>query len=91
MTQVQSKLLNIRISPELYNQFKQKVSSIGLNPSSFLRHVIISTVISDKVTLGNTFKEEYKSLIKSLKKNSISENEALKLADKEKEAMYNKA
>lgn len=87
MTHIQSKLLNIRISPELYNQFKQKVNAIGLNPSSFLRHVIISMVIGDKVNFEGSFDQEYEKLIKSLKRNTINEDVALQLVNKEKSKM----
>ncbi len=89
MTQVQqNKLLNVRVSPQIYDLFKQKIAAIGLNPSAFLRHVIISVAISDKVNIGGTFEEQYKQLVSSLKRNTLTEEEAMELTEKERISLY---
>ncbi len=86
----QTKLVNVRISPQIYKLFKKKVEDVGLNPSSFLRHVIISMAIgADEDSRSVPFKRQYKLLIDSLAQREMPESEAFDLIEKERKASYN--
>lgn len=87
MTQVQSKLLNVRLSPQLYNLFKQKINRYGITPSSFIRHAIISFTIPEQVH-SNTLASQFQDLVQSLPEPTLSEDEALDLINKERQAAY---
>lgn len=86
----QTKLVNVRISPQIYKLFKKKVENVGLKPSSFLRHVIISMAIGSDDTLQSIpFKKQYLQLINSLPQSEIPEEETFDLIEKERTATYN--
>lgn len=80
---LQSKILNVRLSPEIYEMFEKKVSKIGLKPSSFLRHFIISIALED-------WQKNLEQFLISLPTNKIEEEEIFALVENEKKKLYKK-
>ena len=77
----QSQIINVRVNPQVYQLFKKKIMARGLNPSTYLRHVVISLALSD---------DDLGRFISTLPQNKISEPAAMRLVANEKRAHYGK-
>ncbi|MBI2641805.1 hypothetical protein HYW87_04420 [Candidatus Roizmanbacteria bacterium] len=79
----QRKILNVRLSPEIYELFEKKVAKIGLRPSSFLRHFIISVALEN-------WQKNLEQFILSLPSTKIEEKTVFKMVENERKKLYKK-
>ena len=79
----QNKILNVRLSPQIYEMFEKKAIKIGLRPSMLLRHFIISIALED-------IQKSFSQFLSSLSSREIDEERIFKLINKERKSLYQK-
>jgi len=79
----QNKILNVRLSPQIYEMFEKKAIKIGLRPSTLLRHFIISIALAD-------IQKSFSQFLSSLSSREIDEERIFKLINKERKSLYQK-
>lgn len=79
----QNKILNVRLSPQIYDMFEKKAIKIGLRPSTFLRHFIISIALED-------VQKSFSQFLFTLPSRGIDEEKFFKLINKERKSLYKK-
>ncbi len=83
-----SKILSLRLPPQVYAALKNRGAEFGLKPATFAKYAVISLLMNKKTEFNLSFETEFNGFLNSLPKTSLDEKKIMKLIEKERQAAY---
>lgn len=80
----QSKILSVRLPPQIYASFKIKIAQFGLKPATFVKYAIISLLMSNQLNFKSPFEAQFAGFLNSLPQQPIKEEDAMRLVNQER-------
>jgi hypothetical protein len=80
----QSKILSVRLPPQIYSSLKTKTAQFGLKPSTFIKYAIISMLMNSQFNFKSPFEAQFSGFLNSLPQQPINEEDSINLVNQER-------
>ncbi len=86
-----SKILSLRLPPQIYFALKNKGAKFGLKPATFAKYAVISMLMNSRIEFNAPYDAQFNNFLSSLPQTKLDEKEVMDLVEKERQGVYESA